>query len=184
MRSYIIFLKNYKIVKKMKKSILLGILISVFVLMSLPSINAVGLNNLKENPGNLTKIKKNQFLSIVEEIENTDSSAIFFTSSLIFAGIALSILIVVLIYIYCSGMIGGTTEAPPTMSFISDYTQNTITVSSVETNVSWSDMQVDGQCDTSCLSGNIKAGDKITECSGKITIRHKPTGSVVFTDNF
>jgi len=77
----------------------------------------------------------------------------------------------------------------PTLSFIMDDIENTLTVVYVSpSNLSWSDIEVVGDCNTSALDKYVTAGDIITECYGKITIKHIPTDALlaefIFSDAF
>lgn len=169
----------------MKKGIFIGITICVFVLLSLPSINALECNTLLEtrNSDNLKKINAADLFSIIEKIENGKSSVASIVTGLLVAGIALSLIIVILAIYYFSGHMEGSAESP-TISFIKDDIQNTLTVTSADSNVLWSDIDIQGQCNTSRLSEYVAAGDVITECNGEIRVIHIPSNAILGIFNF
>lgn len=51
------------------------------------------------------------------------------------------------------------------------------------TGLAWEDITVTG-CDTFPVSGNITAGDFITDCVGNVLINHVPTNSVLYSTKF
>jgi len=71
---------------------------------------------------------------------------------------------------------------PPEITFVMDDSANTLTVTSVGQlgpSVVWSDIEIDGNCDTSGLGFYVDAGDVITDCYGRITIVYTPTNTVM-----
>jgi len=73
----------------------------------------------------------------------------------------------------------------PNISFFADDDDDTVTVAAANpANISWSDIEITGICDTSELGIYVAAGDKITQCSGTISIKYIPTNSILFTYTF
>lgn len=180
MNTYIKYVKHKNGCERMKKRLIIGIMLCVFVLVSLPSINALECNTLigKRESDNFKKIKSTELFSMINDLENDESPKMFFASSLLVAAIALSIVIAVLIYIYVSGFIVESIEFP-SMSFVKDDAQDTITVASTDANVLWSDIDIQGECNTLSLSGYVTVGDVITECNGEIRIIHIPSNAIL-----
>ncbi|MCD6468033.1 MAG: right-handed parallel beta-helix repeat-containing protein, partial [Thermoplasmata archaeon] len=73
----------------------------------------------------------------------------------------------------------------PSVSFVVDKTQRTLTVLSVDNPYTlWDHIDVTGLCNTSGLSGYVTAGDQITECHGAITVVYKPVNELLDVFNF
>ena len=91
------------------------------------------------------------------------------------------------VYVYVSGMVGEPDiEVLPNLFFIKDDIANTLTAANVEpATLRWNEIEITadsgGSFNTDGLLDNsyIKAGDQITDCSGTITIIHKPTNSIL-----
>ncbi len=69
----------------------------------------------------------------------------------------------------------------PKISFVQSMTNKTLTVVAVEPeDVNWSDIDNvgSGSCDPIPM-GNVIVGDKITNCTGIIVLRYKPTNEVM-----
>ena len=170
----------------MKKSIIAGILICAFILMSLPSINALeGKTLISKEKDSFKATKISEFFSMAKDLENKVVSQGIFKSSILLGTIVVGIIILILIYIYISGFIAPDPVDVPTITFVKDETSDTLTVSTTDTNVLWSDIEIQGQCNTEGLSLYVTAGDQITECNGEIRIIHAPTNALlgVFTFN-
>ena len=78
----------------------------------------------------------------------------------------------------------GEEEDTPDISFFADDDDKTVTIAAADpSNISWSDIEIIGNCDTSGLGVYVAAGEKITECYGDITLRWVPTNTLlaVFT---
>ncbi len=65
-----------------------------------------------------------------------------------------------------------------------DDIEDTLTVLAADDNLSWSDFQITGNCDTSGLDTYVKTDDMITDCSGTITIVHIPTNRLYYSWDF
>jgi hypothetical protein len=170
----------------MKKSIILGVILCVFVLVALPSINALEGDTLigKEKANNLKKTKLAELFSIAKELETNENPKMFYSSFLLVASVALTVIIAALIYIYVSGMIGPDSIETPSISFVKDEATDKLIVASADADVLWSDIEIQGQCNTAGLSGYVTAGDQITECNGEIRIIHIPSNAVLGIFNF
>ncbi len=107
--------------------------------------------------------------------------------------VAITVAIAAAVYVYVSGMISGTTQSTPNVTFIKDESENTLKVSSADPGISWSDINITVTDGTNTeyieKSGTVTAGDTIdfddetTTCSGDITItiRYEPTNSLMGT---
>jgi len=170
----------------MKKTIIAGIILSVFVLVALPSVNAIQGDAViqVEKSNKFKQTKLSEFFSIAKELGNNETPRMFFSSSLLIISICLSVLLAAIIYVYVSGMVGNDT-AFPSISFTKDEQTDTLTVASTDENILWSDLDVQGQCNTEGLSLYVTVGDQITECNGEIRIIHIPSNAIlgVFTFN-
>jgi hypothetical protein len=72
------------------------------------------------------------------------------------------------------------TEPTPSIQFFKDNEDRTLTVAQADpADILWSDINIDGTCDASGLGTYVIAGDRITECSGTITISHIPTNALL-----
>lgn len=67
---------------------------------------------------------------------------------------------------------------PPRISFEQDEKSHKLVVTAVDSVVRWSDINIEGQCNTSHLTTYVAIGDEITNCNGLITITYKPTDMV------
>ena len=71
-------------------------------------------------------------------------------------------------------------EPVPSIQFVKDSSGRTLTVAAVDPDdVLWSDIDVDGDCDTSGLGTYVVAGDVISSCYGRIKITYTPTNTVI-----
>ena len=157
----------------MKKRIFIGTILCIFVLISFPSINAF------EGDAILKKEKQAELLSTLEYLDNTTHSKVFFTTYLLIGAAALSVVIAALIYIYFSGFIAPAPTEYPSINFVKDDASDTLTVASTDTDVLWKDIEIQGQCDKSALSGYVTAGDVISDCHGEIRIIHTPSNTLL-----
>lgn len=169
----------------MRKTLIIGVLLCAFLLCSIPSINAIESKKIieEEKPENNYKTKIAKLFSTIKESENEEHPKIFFSTSILIAGIALTVVIAALIYIYCSGMITPDPDSP-LIEFSVDNTNDTIIVISTEPNILWSDIEIQGDCDKSGLSVYVKVGDEIKDCNGEIRLIYKPTDSLLGVYNF
>lgn len=97
-----------------------------------------------------------------------------------------AIIIVILIAItgivlYKVGYIGKDEKKIPNIQFIADEENRVLTIKFVSEKVLWDDIEIEGTCDSSKLGDYVKKGDKITDCSGTISIVYKPTGTLLYT---
>ena len=81
-----------------------------------------------------------------------------------------------------------TQDITPLITFLMNDIADTLTVTSVDSlNVLWSDIMINGSCDTSGLGIYVTAGDVIFNCKGRIVIIYRPTNKMLglfdFTDN-
>ncbi len=92
-------------------------------------------------------------------------------------------------YVYVSGMNGPTPpQMTPNIGFTADKDVGTLRVinfySYSDEDLRWADFEITGDCDTSGLGTYVLKDDLITDCSGAITIIHKPTNSLMGTWTF
>jgi len=100
--------------------------------------------------------------------------------------IAISLVIVVsaLTYFYVSGFVSTPPlETVPSIGFIADTDEYTLTVTYTDQYVIWDDLNIIGSYDSK-PSGVVNAGDKITGCNGEISIVHMPTNAMLFMYDF
>jgi len=90
------------------------------------------------------------------------------------------------VYVYVSGMMGPSPSIgnAPSVYFSADYSENTLTVMSTESNLEWDDFSIVGTCNTSGLGTYVTFGNRITNCSGQIIISYDPTGGTMDTWTF
>ena len=72
----------------------------------------------------------------------------------------------------------------PDIQFTKNDESKTLTVKSVSENVLWEDILIEGNCNKNNLGRYVTKGDQITDCVGIITIRHKPTDTLIHTYKF
>jgi hypothetical protein len=124
------------------------------------------------------------------QISKTDSSgSVTFTAPEVYLNT------IFLIQAYKSGYLNASTDimvinlpTTPIITFVMDDIADTLTVTSVDSlNVLWSDVMINGSCDTSGLGIYVTAGDVIFNCKGRIVIIYRPTNKMLglfdFTDN-
>ena len=109
--------------------------------------------------------------------------------------VAITVAIAATVYVYVSGMMGGTTERTPTITFTKDESANTLTVVSADTGVSWTDINMTAFDSNSTANywyahaktGNVVAGNVIDFDSHSlwntvtINFRYNPTNALVGT---
>ena len=117
--------------------------------------------------------------------------------------VAITVAIAATVYVYVSGMIGGTSEATPSVAFAKSNAHDKIYVTSASTGIAWSDISI--KTDNSSakinanwvndtwtvatslgMSDNVAAGDELvvdTTSSDtgdvEITLRYNPTNSLI-----
>lgn len=162
----------------MNKKIITGVIISVFILLSIPCVSAVESNTVLESKSfNFLENEQLKFNSLKDNLFNSSLPLIL----AIFVGAVTAILSTVLtaylIYVYITGIKGDPT---PEMEFIVNENERALIVTSVNReNVLWSDIQILGCCDTSGLGVNITAGDIIKDCHGPINMTYLPTSTLL-----
>ena len=77
----------------------------------------------------------------------------------------------------------------PYISCVKDSSGRTLTVTSADpSDILWSDIDIDGDCDVSSLGKYVISGDMIRSCYGTISLTYGPTGSIIgiweFSDKF
>ncbi len=118
--------------------------------------------------------------------------------------VAITVAIAATVYVYVSGMIGGTKTQTPNVACTTDATANKITVATADADISWDDITVTNDSGITCnweiFSGggvtgagvhvtpvaDVTAGDYIVltgTVTGnvKITLRYEPTNSLLGT---
>ena len=120
--------------------------------------------------------------------------------------VAITVAIAATVYVYVSGMIGGTSESTPSIAFAKDNAKDKIYVTSAATGIAWSDISIKmdnatanatmnetdyhtasdfTSADHFGATGNVEAGDyikiKATSADGdvEITLRYDPTNSLI-----
>jgi flagellin-like protein len=103
--------------------------------------------------------------------------------------VAITVAIAATVYVYVSGMIGTSPESAPTIQFIKDADQMTLTVTQSDTaNIAWSDFEVVNATGVTqaitvynaALTGYVSAGDTLTfPEAGTYKIRYTPTNTLI-----
>ena len=113
--------------------------------------------------------------------------------------VAITVAIAAAVYVYVSGMIGGTTQHTPTISCVVDNDANKLIINSAESGTDWSDIDVtvtsgfsyavytNGGTTNSGTnpSGSVTAGDYILLSGGTgnadVTLTYTPTNTLIGT---
>jgi FlaG/FlaF family flagellin (archaellin) len=123
--------------------------------------------------------------------------------------VAITVAIAATVYVYVSGMIGGTQSQTPAVAFVVDAGTDKMTVSSADTGINWDDCQITTDNAAATLSwnggtpynvfqtwqnvnntrfgatGTINAGDYFVVAgvtgSVKVTLRYSPTNGLIGT---
>lgn len=86
------------------------------------------------------------------------------------------------VYVYVNGMMVDISKKTPDVHFIYDNTAKTLIVASTNPSiVEWDDFEIlgTGTYVFSGLGSKVIAGDRITDCSGEISIRYRPTNTII-----
>ena len=111
--------------------------------------------------------------------------------------VAITVAIAATVYVYVSGMIGGTSKKTPSIACIPDNTANSITVASADPDIAWSDVNITilvngtttARYQTGILTGSVTAGQTIN-CNAylpnsgnkaAVTLRYNPTNALIGT---
>jgi predicted nucleic acid-binding Zn ribbon protein len=123
-------------------------------------------------------IALNEGLIIPEPEKKKDNKTVLIVVLVVILLLVVPIAIAATVYVYVSGMIGPAVHnLTPTVVFSQNETANTLTVSYVKSySVSWMELEVQGNCNTSGLGTYVQIGDTITDCSGTIIIYYIITG--------
>jgi len=84
--------------------------------------------------------------------------------------IVLTIVIAATVYVYVSGMVAPGPEMGTNIAFMKSDDSLIVTHVSPEDSITWSEIEVTGSCTYSHLTGYVREGDTITDCSGGIQI--------------
>lgn len=105
--------------------------------------------------------------------------------------VAITVAIAAAVYVYVSGMIGGTTQRTPTLQCTPDDTNDRLVVTHCDAGVEWSDINISITNSTGTyyytgMSGTVTAGDYIdlsSYGSGEVTVtlRYDPTNTLLGT---
>jgi flagellin-like protein len=105
--------------------------------------------------------------------------------------VAITVAIAATVYVYVSGMIGGTSEQTPTLACSTDHTNNKLVVTSATTDIAWANINITITNDTSTYyttkTGTVTAGDEIDLStwiisegeSATVVFRYNPTNSLI-----
>jgi FlaG/FlaF family flagellin (archaellin) len=103
--------------------------------------------------------------------------------------VAITVAIAATVYVYVSGMIGKSPESAPSLQFVKDASQMTLTVAQADTaNIAWSDFEVVNATGVTqaitvynaALTGYVTAGDTLTFTEiGTYKIRYTPTNTLM-----
>jgi len=103
--------------------------------------------------------------------------------------VAITVAIAATVYVYVSGMIGTSPESAPSLQFVKDASQMTLTVAQADTaNIAWSDFEVVNATGVTqaitvynaALTGYVTAGDTLTfPEAGTYKIRYTPTNTLI-----
>ena len=105
--------------------------------------------------------------------------------------VAITVAIAATVYVYVSGMIGGTKNATPNIALSVDTANHRLTVATADLNIKWTDITsivTPANCTVTLPTGTyITAGEYITLAYGtnhgpiQITLRYIPTNSLLGT---
>jgi flagellin-like protein len=116
--------------------------------------------------------------------------------------VAITVAIAATVYVYVSGMIGGTKNQTPNVACTTDSTANTVTVATADANIKWSDIVITadngagyivhaadgtilGTNATTAIATDVQAGDYVVINSAtgnvKVTLKYNPTNSLLGT---
>ena len=115
--------------------------------------------------------------------------------------VAITVAIAATVYVYVSGMIGGTAESTPSIAFAKSNAHDKIYVTSAATGIAWSDVSIKTDTAGADINGaevgvnwttanptlistkNVAAGDEfvVSDVIGdvEITLRYNPTNSLI-----
>ncbi|MDH7517305.1 MAG: type IV pilin N-terminal domain-containing protein [Candidatus Thermoplasmatota archaeon] len=103
--------------------------------------------------------------------------------------VAITVAIAATVYVYVSGMIGGTKQSTPTIACNIDSSANKIIIATAEPTVQWNDVVITNSSGPSCRYAVYTGGGVINSSmnptgmiiAGDYIYCWAPTGSVVFT---
>ena len=103
--------------------------------------------------------------------------------------VAITVAIAATVYVYVSGMIGTSPESAPSLQFVKDASQMTLTVAQADTsNILWADFEVVNSTATYAVTvfnaglagGSVTAGDTLTFTDpDTYKIRYTPTNTLM-----
>jgi hypothetical protein len=113
--------------------------------------------------------------------QNKTNKTIIIIAVVVIAIVLIALIAVpAIIYVYISGNLGTSPEMVPSIQFAKDNSEKKLIVAQSDPNdLLWSDLEIDGTCDTSNLGTTVDPGDTITGCYGTIKIIHKPTNTLI-----
>lgn len=121
-------------------------------------------------------------VQIVAEPEEKKDKTVLIIVAVVVILLIVPIAIAATVYVYVSGMMGSSSfETTPSIYFTKSNSEKTLTVLGTDYSspLRWSDIEIQGTCDTSGLDIYVSEGDVITDCFGSITIRYSPSKSII-----
>ena len=109
--------------------------------------------------------------------------------------VAITVAIAATVYVYVSGMIGGSQESTPNIQFTKDDTNDKLTVVTADQSLDWNNVKIANnsatafvyvaQIDSDLTNGSyISAGDEINNLAGTVRVMWQPTNTLIVTYTF
>lgn len=96
--------------------------------------------------------------------------------------VAITVVLAATVFVLVAG-IGKETKLAPKMVLHEDKGTSTLTVYQADANQKWSEWTVTG-CTSPTGTDTVDPGDQLTACSGRVTVSHKESGTLVYEGEF
>lgn len=96
--------------------------------------------------------------------------------------VAITVVLAAVVFVLVSDI--GVNPPPPSIGFTVDSVEDTLTVTTISTNVAkWGEFNVTG-CTKPGNDTTVDAGDELTDCSGSVKVVHVPSNTLIYSARF
>jgi flagellin-like protein len=97
--------------------------------------------------------------------------------------VAITVVLAATVFVLVSDIGNNTTGSAPELSFREDQEADTLTVIKAESGLTWASFTVSG-CTAPADAESVDAGDQLTACSGRVTVSHDASNTLVYEGTF
>lgn len=97
--------------------------------------------------------------------------------------VAITVVLAATVFVLVADISGNTAKQAPQISWRDDQEADTVTVVQVSNPTTWGQLVVVG-CTAPAPGDAVDPGDQLTACSGRVTISHQASGTLLYEKSF